>query len=324
VFENLSALATSASGRAGFCLEALEDRTTPAVVSTAANSFGSLAFDASGLNGVTLSSAAGVDRAFLAEVGRTSVMQWFLGTTVANQGSDPQIRAFGRQLADSQLALFNQVLPVLNRSGGAIQLTAIDQQLVNSLPTLGGAALDAQFLFFSSLYGLQASGAARTEALFGTNAGARTFAQSQVSPIQSQLQLTSGFLGPDASAATLNMFSAMGGFGPFSSTGLGTTGFGTTGFGTVGVSPVSTGFGTTGFGTRGGFGTAGTFGTSGFDSSANLVSNAGFGPGASFGSSTGFGPANTTTGFSNTGFGPGATFGTPGSIGMSGTGSPIF
>src|SRR5262245_59689769 len=142
VFENFTPLSVSGGGRtARLSLEALEDRTTPAVVASADPS-GTFAFNTALLSGITLAPAAATDRAFLAEVGRVSVMQWFLGQTVAAQGADPQVRAFGEQLAASQLDLFNQVLPVLARSGVPLQLTPIDQTLINTLPTMTGAALD--------------------------------------------------------------------------------------------------------------------------------------------------------------------------------------
>jgi hypothetical protein len=286
VFENLSSLSVSGSGRAaGFRLESLEDRTTPAIVSTLASPFGSFTFDTNVLNAVALTASASTDRAFLAEVARVSVMEWFLGTTVANQGSNQQIRSFGQQLADSQLALFNQLVPVLNRSGIALQLTALDQALVSGLPTLSGTALDTQFLFFSSLYGLQAAGFAQTESLFGTDPNVRSFAQSLLSPFQNQLQTGFGFLGTNAANTTLNMFASLGGFGSLGVTGLGTTGFGT--------NPFGTGFGTTGFGTTGintnttgSFAngqTFGTFGTSAFGPGATSGATVGFGPGAPFG-----------------------------------------
>ncbi|MBN9119394.1 MAG: DUF4142 domain-containing protein [Planctomycetes bacterium] len=340
MFENLDSLSVSGGGRvAGFRLESLEDRTTPAVVSTLATPAGSFAFDTSTLNGLTFTSATGVDQAFLSEAARISVMQWFLGTTEANQGSDPQIRAFGQQLANSEIALFNQLSSVLSGSGIPLQLTPIDQALISAVPGLAPTTLDSQFLSLSSLYGMQAAGLAQTESLLGTNANALAFAQSLFSPLQSQLQTGFGFLGPTATASTFNMFSTLGGFGgvgPFSTNvGVGTTAFGLTPFGAnVGVGTTAfftpvTGFGTFGAAPVGGFGPGATFGTStGFGPSNTTTgfNNAGFGPAnATTGvDTTGFGPANTTTGINNTGFGPNSTFATPGSVGTTSMGTPIF
>jgi len=322
VLENQNSLST-----AGLRLESLEDRTTPAVVSPAVNPF---AVDASALGGVTLGQAANIDRAFLSEVARVSAMEWFLGTTAASQGANAQIRSFGQQLAASELNLLNQVVPALTRSGGTIQLTPVDLQLINTLSTLPAGAIDNQFLFFSNLYGLQSAGLARTEAQLGTNATVRTFAQSQFTPVLNQLQTGFGFIDPNLAATTVNLFPSLDRSGVFSTslnTGLNGTGFAgvaPTSFGTT--SSATTGFGTSGFGTT-------AVGTSGFGTTAvgtTTFGSSGFGPGASFGTNSGFGPANTMTSF-DSGFGPAnttngfnSTSATPGSVGMSGTGSAIF
>jgi len=234
VFENLNSLSVSGGGRvAGMRLEALEDRTTPAVVSTLPGPVGAFAVDAAALSGTTLAANAGIDRAFLSEAARVSVMQWFLATTEANQGSNPQIRAFAQQLATNQLNLFNQLLPVLQRSGVPFQLNQIDQALATVFPTLSGTNLDTQFLFFNSLYGLQGLGLAQTEAQLGTNAGVRAFAQSAFSPLQTQLRTGFGFLGLNSTTSTLNLFSTLSGSGPFGTTLGAATGF-------AGVSPSAT------------------------------------------------------------------------------------
>jgi len=313
VFENLDSLSVSGGGRvAGLRLESLEDRTTPAVVSTLSGPLGAFAVDAAALSGITLAASANVDRAFLSEVARVSVMQWFLATTEANQGSDPQIRAFAQQLATNQLNLFNQVLPVLQRSGVPFQLNQIDLALAGALPGLSGTNLDTQFLFFSSLYGLQGLGLAQTEAQLGGNVGVRAFAQSALSPLQTQLRTGFGFLGTDTMTATLNLFSTLNGSGPFSTT-LATA---TTGF--AGLPPttspvvglgVNTGFNTvpSGFTSTS---TTGTFGSTSTTGAFGSTSTKG-----TFGSTpTGFNTGGTTTG----------TFAAPGSVGTFTNGTPIF
>jgi hypothetical protein len=290
VFENLDSLSVSGGGRgAGLRLESLEDRTTPAVFSTFSGPLGSFAVDATVLSGVTLATSASVDRAFLSEVARVSVVQWFLATTEANQGADPQIRAFAQQLATNQLNLFNQLLPVLQRSGVAFQLNQIDQALASAFPTLSGANLDTQFLFFSSLYGLQGLGLAQTEAQLGTNAVVRAFAQSALSPLQAQLRIGFGFLGTDATTATLNLFSTLSGFGPFSTT-LGASAATAP---VVGLG-VNTGFDTVPPAFTAPTSTTGTFGSTSTNGS-------------------------TPTGFNTTG-----TFVGPGTGGAFGTGTPLF
>lgn len=249
MFENLSSLSVSGPGRsAAPRLEALEDRTTPTVTATFTNPFAPFATanynnpfasGAAALNGQTVTSGP-VDQAYLSEVARISVMEWFFGTTVATQGFDPQIRAFGQQLASNEFALFNQVFPVLTASGIPLQLTPIDQALINALPTLVPTDVDSQFLFLSSLYGLQAFGQAQTEAVLGTNLLVRSFAQSQLAPLQNQLQFGFTLLGPTGTNTTLNTFTALSGSGPFSA-GLG-TGFVPPPFGTVILTPAPVAF----------------------------------------------------------------------------------
>lgn len=330
MFENLNSLSVSGAGRSAPRLEALEDRTTPAVVGPATAGFGAAGLGAAGLgaagvstaaiDNVSFSAASALDRAFVAEVGRLSLMQAFLGTVAADRASDPQVRAFGAQLAADQFALFQRVSPLVTQGGLNVQLTAIDRALIGALPTLSGADLDAQFLAFSGFYGLQAAGLSQFGSAFGSGA-VRSFAGSSLTALQTQLQTGFDLSGAGAFGTTFGMFSAMGGFGPFTSSGLGTAGFNATG---AFNSPFNTGFGATGFNT---FGTVGGF------------NGTGFGPGASFGASTGFGPANTTTGFgggfgpasttggfNSSGFGPGSSFGTTstGAVGTTGTGRPIF
>src|SRR4030095_7768585 len=121
----------------------------------------------------------------------------------------------------NESALFNQVLPVLTASGIPLQLTPIDQALVSAFPTLPPTDIDAQFLFLSSLYGLQAFGEAQTEVVLGTNLPVRSFAQSQLFPLQNQLQFGFTLSGPSATNTTLNTFTTLSGSGPFSA-GLGT------------------------------------------------------------------------------------------------------
>jgi hypothetical protein len=297
VFENLDSLSVSGGRRAaGMRLEALEDRTTPAVITAFSSP---LAVDTTALSGITLAANAGIDRAFLSEVARVSVVQFFLATTEANQGSDPQIRAFAQQLAASQLDVFNQVLPVLQRSGVPFQLNQIDLALASVLPTLSGTNLDTQFLFFSSLYGLQGLGLAQTEAQLGTNVSVRAFAQATFSPLQTQLQTGFGFLGLNTTTATLNLFSTLSGFGPFSTT-LGTTS------GVFVGTPTATVFTSTSIGTFGSTPTSGMFGstpTGGVFGSPPT----GLNPGPGTGTFTGPGTGTFT--------GPGTgTFGTPGPL----------
>jgi hypothetical protein len=288
VFETLDSLSVSGRGRAaGMRLEALEDRTTPAVVSALSGPF---AVDTTALSGVTLAANAGIDRAFLSEVARVSVMQWFLATTEANQGSDPQVRALAQQIAANQLDLFNQVLPVLQRSGATFQLNQIDLALASVFSTLSGTNLDTQFLFFSSLYGLQGFGLAQTEARLGVDVNVRAFAQSALSALQTQLQNGFGLLGTNTTTATLNLFSTLSGFGPFSTT-LGTTS------GVFVGAPTTTAFTSTPTGTFGSTSATGMFGST---------------------SATGmFG--STPTGFSTTG-----TFAPPGSSGVFGAPGTFF
>ena len=54
-----------------------------------------------------------------------------------------------------QLDLFEQVLPVLVRSGVPIQLAPIDQVLIGTFPALTGANLDTAFLIFSKVWSQQ-------------------------------------------------------------------------------------------------------------------------------------------------------------------------
>jgi hypothetical protein len=223
MFENTNSMPVSGPGRAvAPRLESLEDRTTPAVVSTTSAT--------AALNGLVLGSTALTDRAFLSELGRISAMQLFLAATEANRGSSPQIRSFAEQLVTSELNLVNALIPALGRSGVSVQFTPTDFELVQTLPSLTGSALDNTFLFFNILNGLEAEGLAQAEFGFlGTNATLLTFARSELSLLQNQLQTEFGLLGTNT---TFNMFSQIGGFG---TTGFGTTGFGMTGFGTTAV-----------------------------------------------------------------------------------------
>jgi hypothetical protein len=218
MFESISSMSTSGPGRAvAPRLEALEDRTTPAAVTTT-----SATSDASALGSVALASTATVDRAFLAEVGRIAVMKWFLATNEANRGSDPQIQSFAQQLASGEQNLLNDVLPALARSGVGIQLTPTDLALIQSVPSTGSGTLDGAFLYFSSLYTLQANGLAQSELAFGTDPNLRAFAQAHLTSLQSQLQTEFGLLGPTGTNAVVNTFVQMGGFGPLSASGFGT------------------------------------------------------------------------------------------------------
>lgn len=222
MFENLNSLSVSGAGRtAGLRLESLEDRTTPAAIVTAANPFASVAFNVAALNGAFVVPIS-VDGAFLVELARVSALEVFLGTTEANQGSNPQVRAFGQQVATSYSIVFNQVATALNRASVPLQFTAIDQALAISFPTLTPPLIDSQFLFFSSIYGLEFAAAAQTETLFGTNVAVRVFAQSQFAPLQSQLQFTSAFLAPNSTSLSLASFGLQNGFGPFTLVTAGT------------------------------------------------------------------------------------------------------
>jgi len=314
VFEDLNSLTVSGAGRvAGMRLESLEDRTTPAIVAPVSSPLASVAVDAAALSGTTLAASANVDRAFLSEVARVSVMQWFIATTEANQGSNPQIRAFAQQLATNSLNLFNQVLPVLQRSGATFQLNQIDLALAGALPALSGTNLDTQFLFFNSLYGLQGLGLAQTEAQLGGNVGVRAFAQLALSPLQTQLRTGFGFLGTDATTGTLNLFSTLNGFGPFSTT-LATA---TTGF--AGLPPSSTAP-VVGLGVNTGFNTV----PSGFTSTSTTGTFGSTSTTGAFGSTSTMGTfGSTPTGF-NTGGTATGTFAAPGSVGTFTNGTPIF
>ncbi len=346
MFEHLDSLSAS-SGKAAPRLEEMEDRTTPAVVGTATPGFGTAGvgtagivntgfnngfntgFNTTALNGLSLSNATAIDRAFVAEAGRLSLMQTFLGTLAANQATDPQVRSFGSQLAANQFALFQQVSPLVTQAGLNVQLTAIDRAVISALPTLTGSALNSQVAAFSSFYGLQQAGLAQFGTSFG-GTGIQSFSQSQFSPLLGQLQGGFGLVSPTLGATTLNMFGTMGGFGPLSVTGLGTTGFNTNGAFNGTLNTGFGGFGTTGF-NNGGFGAVNN--GSGFGAGSTFVGNStGFGPAGStgFASNSGFGPANTTGGFgavnNGTGFTAGTTATVPltGTNGTSGTGSPIF
>lgn len=271
MFESLNSLSVSGPGRgSGLRLEALEDRLTPGVLDTFnpfvpfaggtvavlppfADPFSPFGNGAFALSGLILPASAVVDSAYLIEVARTSVVQWFIGTTEAAQGSNPQARAFGQQLANSQFNLFNQVFPVLTASGLPLVFTPIDRALVNALPTLSAADLDTQALFFSSVYALDATGLTQTELQLGIIPGVRSFAQLQTVPLQTQLQTTFGILGPNLTSTTLNIFSTVSGSGVFNVTGLVTPPFNPSQFNTFGgFSPFVTGFaplpaGSTGF-----------------------------------------------------------------------------
>lgn len=258
MFDSIGSLAVSGLGyRARLSLETFEDRTTPAAVGAPADRVGTFDFNAAVLDGVTLPLTAATDSAFLGEVARISVMQWFLGTTEANQGADPVVREFGQELAQGQLALFNQLLPVITRSGIPIPLARADLQLAVTLSGATGAVLDTQVLVWSSVYTMQAAGLAQVEIFLGTEVVVRTFAHSELEPLQNQLQTGLDILGPDSTGAIVVMFSRLGGFGSIRVSPFGTIGFGTTGlaqapppatlpdlFGdplTVGYTPVSLG-----------------------------------------------------------------------------------
>jgi hypothetical protein len=287
MFENVSSRRSAVGGpTAKLSLESLEDRTTPAFVGT----------NGVALDPVSIAQSGPIDKAFLSEAARLSLLQAGIGTVEAAQGSDPRLRQFGAQQAAQELAFFNQVLPALTPAGETLQLTQFDLQLAGTFPNLTPQQMDSQFLALSTLYTLQAATLAQAETVLGSSALVRAVAQEEFFGNQQEMLVEAGLLGSTTGLAMVNLFGALGSFDSIGVPGLLAAGR-------------TTSFGTTAVGTNSGFGTSGTAGTFG-----NGIST-GFGPGAGFGMNTGFGPGNTAGGAATGGFGPGASFGTSNGFG---------
>ena len=287
MFENVSSLSVSNGGRAiGPRLESLEDRTTPAVVRP-------------GINGVVLdpvavSQSAPIDRAFLAESARLSMLLASFGTVEANQGSNQQLRQLGAQIASDQTAILNATLPLLPVAGVPVQFSQFDTLVLQTFPLQSATTIDSQFLVLSTLYGLQFAALTQSELFLGVSPNVRAFAQAELFVIQQDLLFSAALLGPSSTLSIAGLFGTFNALNPTLVIG--------TGSGTIALS-TSGGFGpssTVGFASSSGFGPSSGFGVG--------TSN-GFGPGAPFGTSTGFGSASTV------GFGPGVTFGSSGGFG---------
>jgi hypothetical protein len=281
--ENVSSRRGSAGGRTTkLSLESLEDRTNPVIVGA----------NGVALDPVAISQSGPIDRAYLAESARLSLLQAGIGALEAAQGSNASFRQFGSQLAAQEITFFNQVFPALAPAGATLQLTQFDLQLVNSFPGLTPAQMDSQFIALSALYSLQSHTLAQAETVLGSSPTVRTVAQEEFAGTQQELLAEATLLGSANSLALLNLFGFMGSFDSIGVPGLVAAGQTTT-------------FGTT-FSPNGGFGPSSTVG---------VGTSTGFGSGASFGMSTGFGPSTTAGGSSTNGFGPNSSFGTSGGFG---------
>lgn len=229
---------------AGLRLEALEDRSTPAVVNLSTTAF------------------SAVDRMFLTDASRFSLLEAQIGGLVSNLATTSQGQTFGQQLASTQNAGFIQELPLLVRSGLNFQLTPTDGLLLRDLPTFTGPSGLNQILVTSAVIQIQSISLFQAEATFGTNTTARAFAQSGVSILQGQLQTTLALLGQNGAATTFSMFNQIGQFGTTSVLGasglVGSIGFNATLNSANGSIPFSTNLGT--FGTTSAIGAATQFG----------------------------------------------------------------
>lgn len=285
--ENVRSRRSAVGGpTAKLSLESLEDRTTPAFLGTTG----------AALDPVAIAQSGPVDKAYLSEAARLSLLQAGIGTVEAAQGSDARFRQFGAQLAAQEIALFNELLPALTPAGETLQLTQFDLQLANTFPNLTPEQMDSQFIALSTLYTLQSATLAQAETVLGSSPVVRAVAQQELFATQQEMLVDAGLLGSTTGLAMLNLFGLLGSFDSIGVPGLIAAG-------------QTTAFGTTAVGTSSGFGTSGTAGTFG-----NGISM-GFGPGAGFGMNTGFGPGNTAGGAAIGGFGPGASFGTSSGFG---------
>ena len=285
MFENVGSLCVSNGGRAiGPRLESLEDRTTPAVVGPGVNGVV--------LDPVAVAQSAPIDRAFLAESARLSMILASFGTTEANQGADPRIRQLGQQIADEQTAILNATLPLLTVAGVPLQFSQFDVILLQTFPLQSPTTIDAQFTVLSTLYGLQFAALTQSELFLGVSPNVRAFAQAELFVIQQELLLNAALLGPISTLSITGLFGSFNALNP--------------------TLVIGTGSGTIALSTSGGFGPSSTVG---------FVPSNGFGPGASFGTSTGFGPS-TTAGFGSSsafggfGFGSSSGFGPSNTVGF--------
>jgi hypothetical protein len=285
MFENVRSLRGSGGGTsAALRLESLEDRTTPAVVVAIPGP----------LSTITSTPSTLVDQQYLIEQTRLSLMQVFLGTVEATHGTSGLVQAFAQQVVAADTNALNQLVPALAAEGLTFQLSVFDAQVIATLPTLSGIAVDTQFLALSAMNTFQSTTLDRTQVAFGFNPAVRAFAQQQVSVAEQVLLSEVTLLGPAAASATLSLFNLLGGFTVTSAFGAP----GTTGFGTIGLSAT------------GGFGPGNTNGAGLTTSGPNAFGpTGGFGPTAPFGTSNGFGPQSTVGGGVSIGFGPGASFG---------------
>jgi len=184
MFENvISLFGSGETGTGAFPrLEPLEDRSTPAAMSSGAQA------GAAGQNQNAAFAAA--DPAFVTASVQSNLLEIQMGLLAASRGSTAAVREFGQHLVNEHVNALVQEVPLMGQAGVGLSLASYHVQLATTLASLSGTAFDQTFLAASVVSHQMSIVLFQTEAAGGTNTAARAYAQAQLPHLQEHLQTT--------------------------------------------------------------------------------------------------------------------------------------